>query len=267
MRILHISDLHYKKQYQPVKKGYLSIFNSMTSPITNLEKGLKKINLDQISLVLICGDLTEKGSIDDYVQLKMHLDEMFTEIPYIVTLGNHDEKENYRKAWQMDMKDCCELGSVYEFERINIIALDNSTEKNDNGEITTAHCIWLKKQFQNTKYNEKVTVLMMHHPVIYDEHTPIAIVDFTDEFTELIRVYKPDLILCGHTHRGLISEFENVLYATCGSLSFRGTNLEDGSIRFCEDAVMNLINIEDNKISIREINILKENKVLGTIWI
>jgi len=88
MKILHISDIHYKKKHQPVETGYLSVFNSITSPILNLEKGLKKINLDQISIILICGDLTEEGSIEDYVQLKVYLDEMFEMVPYVVTANS-----------------------------------------------------------------------------------------------------------------------------------------------------------------------------------
>jgi len=165
----------------------------------------------------------------------------------------------------MNIDDCCTFGTVHEFEHINVIALDNSSKTKDNGEITTEHCIWLDKQFQKVKHNGKMTILMMHHPVIFDEHTPMAIVDYTDEFTKIIRKYEPGMILCGHTHRRLTTTFENIPYATSGSLSFQGTTLRDGSIRFCEDAVMNLINIEDDNISISEIAILEEKKVLGTI--
>lgn len=99
MVFLHLSDIHFLIKYIKEKDEYNSIFNNMTNPIVQIEKVLKKINKDSLGFIIITGDLVEGGKSEDYKVLKENLDSLFGDIPYIVTLGNHDNKRAFYKGW------------------------------------------------------------------------------------------------------------------------------------------------------------------------
>ena len=53
MRFLHLSDIHFLREYPSAEKGYNSIFNNMTSPLIQIRKSLEKIDLSKIDFVII----------------------------------------------------------------------------------------------------------------------------------------------------------------------------------------------------------------------
>lgn len=265
MRFLQISDLHYRKTYPAAKEGYPSIFRQMTPPLKLLQRELEQVDLHGMEFVLICGDLTEYGQEEDYRSLKKQMDAMFGSVPYVVTLGNHDRKEAFYRVWSSTWEPDMEYGSTRHMKGFAVVALDNSSEEDGNGKIKKAHCIWLKKQFQEAARKREKVILMMHHHLLYEEKTPIPTVAYPQEFAEVIRQYHPLAILCGHTHEHRVGVFENSLYATCGSMSFHGCDRRDGEVLFMESASMNLWSVEDTMISVEEIVLPAPEKRLGRV--
>lgn len=265
MEFLQIADLHYRNEYPAAENGYLSIFKHMTSPIELLKKGLERINYRNLEFVLICGDLTENGGEEDYSALKKQLDQVFGKIPYVVTLGNHDCKSAFQKVWYGENGEESTYGTVHHFSGIMVIAVDNSSEENGNGIITKEHCSWMKRYFLEAAKQQEKVILMMHHPMIFDRKTPIPIVQYPKEFIKLIKNYRPAAILCGHTHNQLVGSYEDILYATCGSMSFKGYQQENGNVLFKQCASMNLCHMEENYISIEEVMIDVQKQELGLV--
>ena len=99
MKFLHLSDIHFLREYPKAEKGYNSIFNNMTSPLIQMKRALEKINLSEIDFVIITGDLVESGTYEDYELLTDELEGLLNNIPYIITMGNHDNKEALYKGW------------------------------------------------------------------------------------------------------------------------------------------------------------------------
>lgn len=265
MKFLQISDLHYRNQYPEAEDGYASIFCKMTPPMEQLKRELERIDLSGICFVAICGDLTEDGEEEDYCALKEQLDKIFGRVPYIVTLGNHDKKIPFYRAWYGEYDPENRFGSVRQFENLTVIALDNSTKEQGNGRIRKEECSWLAAQFEEAEEQKKQTILMMHHPLIFDRKTPIPVVDYSEEFAALIRRYRPAAILCGHTHEHLAGSFEGVLHATCGSMSFYGCQMGKGMVLFRECASMNLWRMEKNCISTEKLSSVARPRDLGLV--
>ena len=65
MKFLHLSDIHFLREYPKAEKGYNAIFNNMTSPLIQMKRALEKINLSEIDFVIITGDLVESGTYED----------------------------------------------------------------------------------------------------------------------------------------------------------------------------------------------------------
>lgn len=265
MEFLHISDLHYRREYPFAKEGYRSIFREMTSPLVHLREGLKKIDLQKLRFILISGDLTEDGEREDYLELKKELDRLFGSVPYIVTAGNHDRQEALYQVWNGGLTEKNRTGTCRRFGNLVVIALNNASEKAPDGIISEEHCRWLKVCLREEEDRGNRVILMMHHPVAKDQMSGMPLVNCAKEFEQIIRMHRPAAILCGHTHHVFQGLYQDVFYATAGSMSFIGDPRADGQVCFREYASMNLCRMEDKTMEVREIPIRPDGRVLGNI--
>lgn len=96
MNILHISDIHFRREYEACDEGYKGMLAKMQNPLIPLGECLTHLQSQTaLDLVIISGDLTEDGEIDDYRYLKDWLKKALGDTEIIVTLGNHDIKEHF----------------------------------------------------------------------------------------------------------------------------------------------------------------------------
>ena len=261
MMFLHLSDIHFLRRYPRVEKGYNSIFNCMTSPLIQIKNSLNKINLSEIDFIIITGDLVESGTSEDYEILKYELENLLGEIPYIITLGNHDNKEAFYKGWFN--KECNEpYNTINDIDGLRIIGFDNSIYKNSDGFISDSQYNWLKTQLEIS--NNKKTILICHHHLIKNQFTTPS-VNYNDGFEELIRKSSIVGIFTGHTHHSFKGSFAGKPYFSTGSLSFIGYDEGNGIVRFEENSQISICKYEDGKISVKVISTLEEIKLLGKI--
>lgn len=262
MVFLHLSDIHFLRNYPKAETGYNSIFKNMTNPIMQIEKCLEKVSINDLDFIIITGDLVESGTYEDYKVLKENLDNLFKGIPYIVTLGNHDNKIEFYKGWfNKDFKDNC-YNVVEEIKGLRIIGLDNSEYHNNNGVISFEQCQWLNEELK--KETNKDTILLLHHHLLKNQfNTPS--VDIKEGFERIIEESSVVGIFSGHTHHSFTGTFAGKSYFTGGSLSFAGYDEQEGLVRFEEAASCNLCTYENGKISVETISVLDEHKLLGYV--
>ena len=236
MKFLHLSDIHFLREYPKAEKGYNSIFNNMTSPLIQIRKSLEQIDLSKIDFVIITGDLVESGTYEDYVILKSELEKLLGNTPYILTLGNHDNKEAFYKGWFN--KECNDpYNTVNEIGELRIISFDNSQYKNSDGFISEEQYEWLENQLKGS--TKKDTILMLHHHLIKDQFTT--------------------------THHPFKGCFAEKPYFSTGSLSFIGYDESNGIVRFEESAKFSICTYENGKISVEVISALDDSKLLGVV--
>ena len=233
VKLLHISDLHYRMQYKSSNKAfaYDSIFPNMVPPMQQLDICLQKMGekeREQLSAVLISGDMTEYGTQEDYKQLHTEIEKRFPDIPIIVTPGNHDERQTFQKGWLgwetvKDEPYCYirRLGSV------SILSMDHSYPGSADGKIGWYQCDWLKKALESEK--GQAILLMTHHHLL-PRQAEFPACEVTEGFNEILRRSSISMILCGHTHQLYRGFYENIPYRTAMSLSFVG---EDQEQRVC----------------------------------
>ena len=101
MKILHISDIHYRQSYEPCEKGYKAVLYRMQSPLEPLGSCLAQAreSYPNLDCLLISGDLTEDGTAEDYAQLRQFIEDQVGGLPVVVTLGNHDNKASFYQGW------------------------------------------------------------------------------------------------------------------------------------------------------------------------
>lgn len=266
MKILHLSDIHFRRTYEPCTEGYKGMLLKMTNPLIPLAACLKQLLEEEpIDCLLISGDLTEDGEVEDYRFLKDFLYEKIGEIPIVVTLGNHDIKSNFRLGWLGTTPTENPYNHIEEFEEFTVISFDSSCYGVADGKIAQGQLSWLNSALKKTA--DKPVILMTHHHLLsYQGPTPEL--PGSQRLLELLRGQKNLICLInGHTHHQFTTQISGIPYFTVDSMSFSGEDQEDGTIRFEERSGYNLYKIEQGRLTQKKSETWLNGRVLTHIRI
>lgn len=187
--IAHFADIHFSKKFSNKK----------------LNKLEEKINQINPNYVIISGDLIDDYTIiNDKVKIK-ELVSFLTSIgakrKVIISLGNHDiiNEEDFKFFRKLnDLYNIYVLdNSFYQDECVYVAGFTLPTEYYYNI-MRHESPISMKKVFE--KHSDIVNKIPRHLPKIALIHSPIVVA--TDEMISNLKEY--DLILCGHTHGGMV---------------------------------------------------------------
>lgn len=194
-KIILLTDIHYSSRYNT----------------KILDKIYNEINYIKPNYICIVGDLVD--STYEYEKLDIYklidfIRKLSKLCKVIISVGNHDVMKRVRMKWVYDYNDVW-------FNRIkklnNVYLLDNSNYIVDDINFIgyTVPFNHYEEREKNNKYiNESITnITRLESSNKYNillSHSPIGIIDnnIIDNYLKNI-----DLILCGHTHGGLLPGF------------------------------------------------------------
>ena len=180
-------------------------------------------SLDRVpDLVIATGDLVDSGSPAQY----RHLREILAPLtaPLFVIPGNHDARENLRKAFDdLDFfppKDIFLHYTIEDFP-VRIVAADTIVEGEPGGMMDAPRIHWLSKKLAEDR--QRPTILALHHPPF-----PTGIVHMdrmgcrgANELAAVIAANpQVERIICGHVHRAIQSRFANTVAMISPSTAF-----------------------------------------------
>jgi 3',5'-cyclic AMP phosphodiesterase CpdA len=144
MKIVQLSDIHVGSQFRE------KVFDQV----------IKEVNQLKPDAIVITGDLTSEGLIQQYEKCKELVSKLNTK-KIIAISGNHD----YRNTGYLVFK------KYFPFETINklsndvvLVTLGTARPDRDEGEIGYRQNLWLERTMK--KYKNKVKILAMHHHLI-----------------------------------------------------------------------------------------------------
>ena len=235
MKVLHISDLHYAKDYQNRGGIYSNLLSKMTNPFAQLQELLTQTS-NHYDVVVVTGDLAEDGTINEYQEIKTSLNQVFA-CPIIATPGNHDNLHNYIEGYDP-------LFKVLEYNDYVFIAFSSASLKNDHGLIEEETIDELDKTL--SKYQDKKIILLTHHHLMQEQFVmPRA--TYSERFEEVINQHQIFMILTGHTHHAYKGTYLGIPYYASGSLSFVADK-DDKGLLFYEYPSMTEYEIDNNQI-------------------
>lgn len=259
MNILHISDIHYCQNDKVYSKGYKGMIYKMDNPLIHLEACLKEVmQTQQIDLLLISGDLTEDGSVEDYAYLKKWFEEQIPNMKIIVTLGNHDIKENFYEGWLGKASSSASYNLVETFEEFYLISFDSSVYGLADGSMSDEQFNWLEEQLN--RYQDKPVILMTHHHVL-ENQSSTPVLPESNRLINLIREYSISCFVNGHTHHVFNGDIYGIPYFTVNGMSFVGEDEGSGLVRFEQKHGYNIYQVEDGMVKKQ----LSENFFTGKI--
>jgi len=154
-------------------------------------------------LVLLTGDLTDCGLIDEY----RHLRELLAglDVPVYMVPGNHDRRENLRNVFADDPaipKGPGPIQYVVDSFDVRLIALDTVVEGEGYGALGPQRLQWLAERLAEAP--ARPTVIFMHHPPFCTGMSAMDRIGCRDGDalgTLIQRHPQVQRVLCGHVHR------------------------------------------------------------------
>lgn len=264
MKILHISDIHFRIQYEERKDDYGRMLRQMRNPLEKLDFCLEKAFSEHpgIDLVLISGDLCEDGKAADYEALRGFLERHLGTVPVEVTLGNHDQKAEFWKGWMGLKKNEIVYNKMLPLDELTILSMDSSCYGNSNGEILDETVQWLAEAVRES---QNVPMLLMTHHHFLDDHESIPAVKCPQELRNLIENSNIHTILCGHTHHCFEGTFLGKSYYTADCMSFYGTNLIPGLVKFEEKYGYNYYETRNGHVIRSCQNTYSDNQIISVV--
>jgi len=223
MKIVQLSDIHVGSQFKE------EIF----------EKVIDEVNALKPDTVVITGDLTNEGLVSEYKKCKDLVSKLNVD-KVIAISGNHD----YRNTGYLVFKKYFPFQTINELsEDVVLVTLGTARPDRNEGEVGYRQTLWLERTMK--KYEDKITILAMHHHLIGIPDTGserVTILDAGDVLRTILDT-NVDLVLCGHKHRPWIWRFNNLSIVNAGTTS-------SDRMRGLFDNTYNIVNVDKNKLQI-----------------
>ncbi len=211
MKLIQCSDLHFV----PPGTRLLGL-----DPRARLEAAIADINAHHgdAELCLFTGDLADHGAPEAYQSLRETLAGL--QVPYRLTLGNHDDRDNFQTAFPEAPHD--EHGFVQSVASTgagDIILLDTHEPGQASGSFCAKRQTWLKARLAEAA--GRPVYLFMHHPPL-DIGIPaldrIGLIDKQGFGEAVAGAAGIRHIFFGHVHRPVSGSWRGIPYAALRSL-------------------------------------------------
>ena len=170
---------------------------------SRLKIAINSINNDHpdADFCVIAGDIADQGDESSYLRFKKLISKL--NIPLYLTIGNHDNRDNFKKIFNEEYSD--ENGFIQKIIKIKnqkIIILDTCNENLlGEGKLCQVRLKWISKHLKNQK--ELPTIIIMHHHVSKIKSPYIDLISLENP-NDLFKVLKEHSsirhIISGHVH-------------------------------------------------------------------
>ncbi|HWX20966.1 MAG TPA: PQQ-binding-like beta-propeller repeat protein [Candidatus Binatia bacterium] len=200
----------------------------------DLRATVRDINsMTGLSFVVVSGDITEYGSLEQLRLAKSIFDEV--KIPFHLVPGNHDTKwsesgaTDFARLWGEDR-------FVFEHGRFRFIAMhEGPVMKMADGHWAPQDVHWLKETLEHLPDKNQPIIFITHYPLDDGIANWYIVLD-------LLKQYNTQVVLCGHGHANHKLLFEGMpgvmgrsnLRARAEVGGFNLVEVKDGTMTFCE---------------------------------
>jgi Icc protein len=198
-----LADTHIPEDVENNYRGFY--------PYQNLHKVVPEIISASPDGVLIAGDLARlTGQPGDYANLKKLIEPVAEKTPVFMGLGNHDNRENFLKAFDQTPGEKPAIKGKYvtvvKKAPVRLIMLDSLLYTNKTpGLLGKAQRKWLENYLKES--DETPVILCFHHTLSDGDGD---LLDVPRLYSMIAPIRKVKAIVYGHSHVYGYSEFEGI---------------------------------------------------------
>ncbi|NIO36818.1 hypothetical protein GTO27_03845 [Candidatus Bathyarchaeota archaeon] len=215
----------------PGRNGEFSIVQFSDTHITSgssfnaiaFIRAAEQVNHLDIDYLIHSGDVTERGTREDYELARQLLSTIKKKMIYII--GNHDARN---VGYELFGKYIGSIEPVFMDDRVMIAGFDSTIPDRDEGRFGARHILKLKRILRKEGEDRTKIVVFHHHllPIPKAGRERSMIVDAGDVLKAVLD-YNVDLVLNGHRHSPNIFRVEDTVVINSGTLSHYKTRAGD----------------------------------------
>ncbi|MGJ3649550.1 phosphodiesterase [Sphingomonas sp. GlSt437] len=166
-------------------------------------------------LLLVTGDLTDKGDAESYRRIANALSEC--PFPVYAIVGNHDDRDNFALYFPDTPRVDGFIHYALRTQGPRLIMLDTLEPGRHGGAFCEKRAAWLKARLAEDK--KTPTIIVMHHPPVevgIDWMNTHPAEPWVARFAAAIEGHSQVVaILCGHVHRPIVAPWRGTTIAVC----------------------------------------------------
>lgn len=229
VEIIQISDLHYgsREFYEDYLLNAINYINDLKPDI-----------------VICTGDLTHKGSKQQYEGIVKYIDKI--KVPLLNVIGNHDARNHGIVFFERFIGPRRNVIAIAEKDTF-IMGVRSPRDNTSEGELGDAQIDWMYQKLKNSK--ELFKILALHHHVIAVPSAGAKRTTLIDagEVLQLVQEFKIDLVLQGHRHVPHVWQFGNAVLLYCGTTA-------SGKVRADDPPCFNHISLNRDELKAYVVN-------------
>jgi Icc protein len=216
------------------------------------------------AFVVISGDLTQDGDVEDYRHLRIVLDEEKAKlgVPVYVALGNHDSRPFFREGYLQELpSEESYYYSVME-DGLRIVVLNTQVPGIHGGRLDEEQLNWLRDLLVTPAPNG--TIIVHHHPVV-PTMTPMMDSHLLDNPQDLAAAIEgTDVIglLSGHIHCNNIGIFQGVPSAAATGVAFGIEPTSNDSMKFIDNSGYNLVLVKNGQMVVHPMPMAGDQRIV-----
>lgn len=173
--------------------------------------------------VVLTGDLVERGSVDEYLQLRAALAPLTAAMPVHLQVGNHDDRAALQAVFGKPAGAADAEFHQYAVEvgAARLVVCDTVEPGHAWGSLCAARLDWLDRTLAQAP--DRPTVVAFHHPPFA---TGIGFMDrlgvrngASECAAILARHAQVQRVICGHVHRALTVQYAGKIAMTAPSVA------------------------------------------------
>ena len=208
LTFVHLTDLHVGDPAVPDDH----LYSDTSATLSAILADVKKL-VPQPKFIVASGDLTNRGDVDSYEQLKRLLAEAELDMPVLFALGNHDRRDGFYPA-MLGRTD--QTNAPYDHAQviagIHVIVLDSSVPGKVGGAFEPGQLDWLQAELD--QHADLPKLLVMHHAPSLDADPAMEWESLSIAATEALRQAVDGKnvigILSGHIHFDRVSNWYGI---------------------------------------------------------
>lgn len=216
------------------------------------------------AFVVISGDLTQDGDVEDYRHLRNVLDEEKTKlgVPVYVALGNHDSRPFFREGYLQEQPS--EESYYYSVMEggLRLVVLNTQVPGSHGGRLDEEQLEWLRGVLATPAPNG--TIVVHHHPVVptmtmtMDSH----LLDNPGDLAAAIEGSDVIGLLSGHIHCNNIGIFQGVPSASATGVAFGIEPTSNDVMKFIDNSGYNLVLVKNGQMVVHPMPMAGDQRIV-----
>jgi Icc protein len=206
------------------------------------------------AFVVITGDLSHEGEVQDYEYIRTIVDEgsSLLGVPVYVVLGNHDHRAPFREGFLKEEASEHPYYYSHNIQGVRLIGLNSQIKGHHHGEIDAEQLAWLEEALRTPA--EYGTIVALHHPLLNINGMPSDhLLANREQLGALLEGTDVIGVVAGHVHTNNVGTYKGICNIAATGTAFAGEAAEDNQFKMVDFCGYNVISVFEEGITVQTV--------------